>query len=209
MILLGAPGAGKGTQAKLIGDKYKVAHISMGDLLREAVRAETELGSAAKEHMTTGKLVPNEIVMALLKERLNSTGVQNGYILDGFPRNVDQAKLLVEVDEQDLVLNIEVDFAVLLKRLTGRRSCGQCGAVFHIKYNPPAKEGICDRCGSELIHREDDSEAMISKRLETYNNQTKPLIRFYEDKHLLKTIPGKGDIDNIFATIVSVLDDLK
>ncbi len=206
MILLGAPGAGKGTQAKLIAGKYRIPHIATGDLLRETVAKETHLGKEAKEFMNRGELVPDQLVVDLIKERLTEPDSENGYILDGFPRTVQQAKKLAEVEDVDIVLNIDVNFDLLLDRLTGRRSCGKCGAVFHIKNNPPKIEDVCDKCGSLLTSRTDDREEVIRNRLETYNNQTKPLIQFYEQRNKLNNITGSGSIEDIFNEIVSVVD---
>lgn len=190
----------------MIADKYHIPHIATGDLLREAVSKETELGKQAKEFMNKGELVPDQIVIDMISERLQKSDAANGYILDGFPRTVQQAEKLVEIEEIDVVLNIDVDFAVLLERLTGRRSCGKCGEVYHIKYNPPKSEGICNRCGSKLIQRKDDREDVIRNRLETYNKQTKPLINFYEQRNKIKNITGSGGIEKIFDSIISTLE---
>ncbi len=208
IILLGAPGAGKGTQAKLIAEKYQIPHISTGDLLREAVLKQTYLGKIANEYMGTGKLVPDQVVIKLILDRIARPDTKCGYILDGFPRTVQQAEQLAENEDVDVVLNIDVDFAILLERLTGRRSCPSCGAVFHIKYNPPQLADKCDTCQTRLIHRVDDTEMVIRNRLETYNNQTKPLIEFYHNKNILKTVPGAGVINEIFQNITKILGDI-
>lgn len=205
MILLGAPGAGKGTQAKLIADKFEILHVATGDLLRDAVIKETELGIKAKEYMSRGELVPDQIVIDLILERLKGTDAKVGYILDGFPRTVHQAEKLAKVEEVDIVLNLDVDFDLLLERLTGRRSCASCGAVFHLKYNPPKAENICNKCGSGLIQRPDDHEDVIKNRLETYNRLTRPLIEFYDHLGKLKNVPGDGEINGIFNSIVSLI----
>ena len=194
---------------KLIADKYKVLHIATGDLLRDAVAKQTELGDKAKEYMSQGELVPDQIVIDMIRERLTDQDAAGGYILDGFPRTLGQAEKLTEVEDVDVVLNIDVTFDILIDRLTGRRSCGNCGAVYHITNNPPKSENKCDRCSSELIQRSDDHEEVIRNRLETYENQTKPLIQFYENQNKLKNIPGNDDINSIFRSIVIVLDNLK
>jgi adenylate kinase len=209
MILMGAPGAGKGTQAKKLAEKYGLLHIATGDLLREAVAKQTLLGNQAKGYMESGKLVPDQIVIDLIKERLDKPDAAKGYILDGFPRTLQQAEILMEVEEVDVVLDLEVDFDILLERLTGRRSCSSCGAVYHIKYTTPKNEGKCDKCGAELYQRADDKEEVIKNRLETYTNQTKPLIEFYNQKNKLKTIHGDGEIQEIFNAIVVVLDSIE
>ncbi len=209
MILLGAPGAGKGTQAKLIAKKFQLAHIATGDLLRDSVAKETTLGVQAKEYMDKGELVPDQLVIDMIKERLTQSDALNGYILDGFPRTLQQAEKMIEVEDVDVVLNIDVDFNLLLERLTGRRSCSRCGEVFHIKYNPPTTENICDKCGAQLTQRADDKEEVIRNRLETYNNQTKPLIQFYKQRNILKNIRGSGTIEEIFENIVSALEEFK
>ena len=208
MILLGAPGAGKGTQAKMIAEKYQIPHLATGDLLREAVTNETALGKAAKIFMDRGEFVTDQIVIDLIQERLNSVDTGNGFILDGFPRTVQQAEKLAEVEKIDLVLNIDVNFNKLLERLTGRRSCGNCGAVYHIKYNQPKNENLCDKCGSKLYQRTDDSEDVIRNRLETYNKQTKPLIQYYNERKMLRNIQGSGGIDEIFSIIIGILDNI-
>ena len=209
MILLGAPGAGKGTQAKMIAEKYQIRHLATGDLLREAVTKETALGKAAKIFMDRGELVTDQIVIDLIQERLNSVDTGNGFVLDGFPRTVQQAEKLAEVQKIDLVLNIDVNFNHLLERLTGRRSCAKCGAVYHIKYNQPKNENFCDNCGSKLYQRADDREEVIRNRLETYNKQTKPLIQYYNERKILRNIPGSGSIDEIFSIIIEILDNVK
>jgi adenylate kinase len=209
LILLGAPGAGKGTQAKLIAEEFEIPHIATGDLLRAAVVKQTELGKQAKVYMTRGELVPDQIVIDMIAERLSDQDAKNGYVLDGFPRTVQQAKKLGQIQTIDMVLNIDVDFALLLERLTGRRSCGECGEVYHIKYNPPLTPGICDKCGAKLYQRTDDKKEVIENRLVTYNNQTKPLVEFYGKNKLLKNVPGAGTIEDIFKSIKDILDKLE
>lgn len=212
LILLGGPGAGKGTQAKLLIEKYKIPQISTGDILRAAVKEGTEMGKKAKEYMDAGKLVPDEVVIGIIEDRLKQPDAQKGFILDGFPRTVPQAEALDQTlakmgSKIDHVLSIEVDEEELVTRLTGRRTCknAACGQMYHIKFNPPKKEGVCDKCGSELYQRDDDNETTVRSRLKTYNEATKPLIDYYQKKGLLKTIKGVGSIEDIFNQIVSIL----
>lgn len=201
IILLGPPGCGKGTQAKKISEKYGLAHVSTGDLLRKAVKEKTELGLKVKEYMDKGKLGPDALVLELIKPSLSGD-----VILDGFPRSLNQALMLKKIFSPDAVLNINVDFNVLVKRLTGRRSC-RCGAVYHVDYNPPEKENVCDKCGSRLYHRDDDKEAVVVKRLETYKKETKPLIDYYKKEGVLKTVNGNLSIDDVFNEICRVLNN--
>lgn len=212
LILLGGPGAGKGTQAKKLIDKYQIPQISTGDILRAAVKEGTELGRKAKEYMDAGKLVPDEVVIGIIKDRLAQPDCKKGFILDGFPRTVPQAEALDKVlgelgSKIDHVISIEVDEEELVTRLTGRRTCKNpsCGMMYHIKFNPPKKEGICDKCGSELYQRDDDNEATVRSRLATYNQATKPLIDYYQAKGLLRPIAGVGSIDEIFQKICTIL----
>jgi len=163
LIVLGAPGSGKGTQAKFITRKYRIPQISTGDLLRDAVKRETVLGIKAKEYMNTGNLVPDAIVLDLLKERLKKDDSTKGFILDGYPRNIAQANELGKITDIDLVINIDVDYGLLIQRITGRRTCKDCGAIFHLEFNPPSKEGICDKCSGELFQRSDDTEETVKK----------------------------------------------
>ena len=199
IILLGPPGCGKGTQAKKISEKYGLAHVSTGELLRKAVKEKTGLGLKAKEYMDNGKLVPDKLVIELMKEKLSDNA-----LLDGFPRTINQALALKNFFDVNVVLNIDVDFRILVKRLTGRRSCA-CGAVYHIEYNPPEKENVCNKCGSKLYQRDDDREDVVIKRLETYKKETAPLTKYYSEKNKLKTVDGNGSIDETFMKICEIL----
>ena len=203
IVLLGAPGAGKGTQAKFISDKYEIPHLSTGDMLRDAVRQRTPEGIRAEEYMNLGRLVPDDVVLSIVEKRIKES---NGFLLDGFPRTIPQAQALEKITPLDAVIDIEVDFDVLLQRLTGRRTCPKCGAVYHILYNPPKKEGICDRCGTSLIQREDDNEVTVKKRIETYREQTQPLINYYRERGLLHPVDGNRGIQEIFRDIVEILN---
>ncbi len=214
IVLLGAPGAGKGTQAKKLIEKYGIPQISTGDILRKAVADGTPLGKEAKSYMDKGELVPDSVVIGLVKERLQQDDCKKGFILDGFPRNTSQAETLDQVlDEMGMplqvALSVDVDFDVLMKRLTGRRTCKSCGQMYNIYFSPPQKEGVCDKCGGELYQRDDDKEETIKKRLEVYEAQTAPLIDYYEKKGILKRVNGVGNIDEIFANICAILDSIK
>lgn len=210
LVLLGAPGSGKGTQAKLLIDKLNIPQISTGDLLRAAVDAQTPLGRQAKTIMDAGQLVPNDLVFGLMRERLSNPDTQNGFILDGFPRNVEQAEELDKLLDglampiQKSIL-IDVDFDNLMQRLTGRLTCSSCGEVFNIFTNPPVLEEECDKCGGKLHHRSDDNEETISKRLRVYETQTRPVADYYAKQGKLSIIEGKGDIEDIFATMQAAL----
>lgn len=211
IVLLGAPGAGKGTQAKKLIDKYVIPQISTGDILRKAVADETPLGKEAKSYMDKGELVPDSVVIGLVKERLAQDDCKKGFILDGFPRNTSQAETLDGVLSEmsmplTVALSVDVDFDVLLKRLTGRRTCKDCGQMFNVYFSPSSKEGACDKCGAELYHRDDDEESTIKKRLDVYKAQTEPLIDYYSGKGILKRVDGIGDINDIFNKVVSLLE---
>ena len=202
IIFLGAPGAGKGTYAKILKEEYKIPHISVGDLLREALSKETPIRVQAKEYMLNGQLVPDEIVLELLKERLSQDDTKEGLILDGFPRNIKQAEMLNEISDISKVLNFDVSDEVVLKRLSGRETCKDCGAIFN-KHKLPSKEiGICDHCQGELIQREDDKEETILQRLNTYKKQTKPLEEFYNNLGILHTINSNIDLSDSACTAI-------
>jgi adenylate kinase len=210
LILLGPPGAGKGTQAKKMIEELKIPQISTGDILRAAVKEGTEMGIEAKKYMDAGKLVPDSVVIGIIDDRLKEADCEKGFILDGFPRTVDQASSLDEMLEKsgrkiDHVISIEVPDADLLARLTGRWMC-TCGASFHKIFNPPKEDGICDLCGAKLYQRDDDKEAAIKVRLENYHKQTAPLIEYYSGKGLLRSIDGTGTPDAIYAAIMAVVN---
>ncbi len=211
LVLLGAPGAGKGTQAKKLIERYSIPQISTGDILRKAVADGTPLGKEAKSYMDKGELVPDSVVIGIIRERLKENDCKKGYILDGFPRNVAQAKALDEMLKSlnsplDFAISIDVSFDELMKRLTGRRTCKGCGQMYNIYFSPPKKEGVCDKCGGELYQRDDDKEETIRKRLEVYEAQTAPVIGYYKEKGILKSVPGTGSIDDIFNKIISILE---
>jgi len=210
LILLGPPGAGKGTQAQRLVDRLKVPQISTGDLLRAAVREGTDLGKQAKEYMERGELVPDSIVVGMLEERIKADDCTPGCILDGFPRAVSQAEALAGVFSGlgralDHVVSIEVPEEELVKRLTGRRSCPRCGAMFHVMFSPPKQEGVCDKCGGELITRADDNEETIRNRISVYREQTEPLKKFYQEKGLLRPVDGTGTPQEIEKKIAEVV----
>ncbi len=211
LILLGPPGAGKGTQAQMISERYHIPQISTGDILRKAVRENTLLGMRAKEFMERGELVPDEVVIGIVEERLKEPDCERGFILDGFPRTRPQAealqKILANIGKAiNYVINIEVEDEELIRRLSGRRTCRDCGAMYHIYFNPPKNEGICDRCGGNLYQREDDKEETIRTRLREYNRQTAPLIEYYQGKRALHSIRGIGNKEQIFSQISNLLD---
>ncbi|WP_455675419.1 adenylate kinase [Pradoshia sp.] len=213
LVLMGLPGAGKGTQAERIVEEYQIPHISTGDMFRAAMKDETPLGLEAKSYMDKGELVPDEVTIGIVRDRLAKGDCQKGFLLDGFPRTVAQAEaleaLLAEMDRQlDYVINIEVDKSILMERLTGRRICKACGATYHLVFNPPAKEGVCDRCGGELYQRADDNEATVKNRLDVNIQQSQPLITFYEGKGYLRNLDGQQPIDKVFADIEELLGSL-
>ena len=210
IIMLGAPGAGKGTQAKLIAEKYGVPHISTGDIFRANIKNGTELGKEAKEYMDKGLLVPDELTVRLLLDRVAQDDCKNGYVLDGFPRTIPQAEVL---DKKLTKLGDSVDFAVdvdvpdenIIRRMSGRRACLNCGATYHIVNIPPKKEGICDVCGSELVLRDDDQPETVKNRLKVYHEQTQPLIEYYTAKGVLRTVDGTLPMEEVFDAIVKIL----
>jgi len=207
LILLGPPSAGKGTQASMLAQKFGLLHLATGDLLRESVAAGTSLGRKAKKFMDSGALVPDAIVLGLLERKMKSTSQPKGFILDGFPRSIEQAKTLDEITDIDLVLCIDVDYAKLVERATGRRICKNCGAVYHLKFNPPRNPGRCDRDGGELYLRNDDNEAVIRKRLTTYEQQTRPVIQYYESRKKLRYIDGDGRIEDVRKRLLDAIVD--
>ncbi len=204
LILLGAPGAGKGTQSKYITEKFGIPQISTGDILRKAVRDGTEVGKLAKSYMDDGKLVPDDVIIEIMKARLNESDCAKGYILDGFPRTLDQAEKLDEITRIDVVVNLQVSTETILKRLTGRRSCAKCGAVYNLSFEPPPAGGKCT-CGGEIYQRDDDKEATVLKRIETYKNQTEPLIKYYSGKNLLKNVEEKNTPSEVFQEVEKIL----
>ncbi len=210
LVLLGAPGAGKGTQAKKLTAKYTIPQISTGDILRKAVADRTPLGKEAKSYMDKGELVPDSVVIGLVKERIVRDDCKNGYILDGFPRNTSQAEVLDKVLADmnaplDIALSVDVKKNDLMKRLTGRRTCKGCQQMYNVHFSPPKKEGICDKCGGELYQRADDKEDTIKNRLDIYEKSTAPLIDYYGKKSILKSVKGNGSIEDIFNSICSIL----
>jgi len=210
LVLLGAPGAGKGTQAKKLIEKYGIPQISTGDLLRAAVKDGTPLGKEAKSYMDSGGLVPDSVVLGMVEERLKQDDCKKGYILDGFPRNTAQAEELDKMlDKMGMAMTAAVSVDVpsedLMKRLTGRRTCKACGQMYNIYFSAPKTEGSCDKCGGELYQRDDDQEATIKNRLKVYEDQTSPLIKYYGAKGILHSIQGTGSIDDIFAKVCAAV----
>ena len=210
IIMLGAPGAGKGTQAKMIAAKYSIPHISTGDIFRANIKEGTELGKKAKEYMDNGQLVPDELTVKILLDRVAKDDCKNGYVLDGFPRTIPQAEVLdTEVEKLgekiDYAIDVEVPDENIVKRMGGRRACVKCGATYHIEHVPPKKEGICDTCGAELILRDDDKPETVKNRLDVYHKQTQPLIDFYNNKGVLKEVDGTVDMMDVFTAITKIL----
>jgi len=210
LILLGPPGAGKGTQAKMMVEKYGIPQISTGEILRANLKAETELGLEAKKYMDAGGLVPDKVVIGIVANRIKEDDCRNGYMLDGFPRTVPQAEALSEILAKegsgiDHVISIEVPNEELMGRLTGRRTCRKCGQGYHVMFDPPKKEGVCDKCSGELYQRDDDNETTVGSRLEVYTKETQPLIDYYKDKGLLRPVDGVGQIQEIFDRVVAIL----
>ena len=210
IIMLGAPGAGKGTQAKMIADKYGVPNMSTGDIFRANIKNGTELGMEAKKYMDQGLLVPDELTVRILLDRVAQDDCKNGYVLDGFPRTIPQAEVLDSEltklgDHIDYAINVDVPDENIVKRMSGRRACLTCGATYHIEHVPPKKEGICDVCGSELVLRDDDKPETVKNRLNVYHEQTQPLIDFYTEKGVLKTVDGTVPMEEVFAAITAIL----
>jgi adenylate kinase len=213
IALFGPPGAGKGTQAKELSKHYGIPHISTGDILRANVRDGTELGMKAKEYMDKGELVPDEVLIGLIKNRINDPDCVSGYLLDGYPRTIPQADALKLILDEiskplDAVLNVDVSDDELVARLGGRRTCS-CGESYHLKFKPPVNDGVCNACGSELYQRDDDMEDVIRQRLSTYNDKTKPLINYYQNAGILVNINGENTVDAVFADILTVMDQYK
>ena len=209
LVLIGCPGAGKGTQAKMLSKKFGIAHISTGDLLRDQMKRGTELGKKVSEIMNTGGLVSDDIVSAMLADRIKEDDCKKGYILDGYPRNVAQAQGLDDITGPlDKVICYEVADDVIVDRMTGRRSCPECGKMYHLTYNPPKTEGKCDDCGAELIQRKDDNEETVKNRLKVYHETTAPVIDYYRNKGILMTVSGVGDIEDIFNKVASALEGI-
>ena len=210
IVMLGAPGAGKGTQAKMIAEKYTIPHISTGDIFRANIKEGTPLGLEAKSYMDQGKLVPDELTVKILLDRVAKDDCKNGYVLDGFPRTIPQANVLKEAlekqnDKIDYAINVDVPDENIVRRMSGRRACVTCGATYHIEHVPPKKEGVCDKCGSELILRDDDKPETVLNRLKIYHDQTQPLIDFYNNEGILKEVDGTIDVKDVFANIVAIL----
>jgi adenylate kinase len=209
IILLGPPGSGKGTQATLLTEKYSIPQISTGDILRAAVRDQTELGQQAKAYMDEGELVPDDLVVQIVKDRLSQKDCKRGFVLDGFPRTLIQAETLDKTGIPiEAVINVHVDNEEILKRLTGRRTCSACGKMYHIYFEPPQKEDVCDKCQGQLYQRDDDKEETIRNRLVVYDRQTAPLIDWYQGRNILHTVKGAGQIQEIFQSITSLLTNL-
>lgn len=212
IIMLGAPGAGKGTQAKKIAAKYDIPHISTGDIFRANIKSGTELGNKAKTYMDQGLLVPDELVVDLVVDRVKQEDCARGYVLDGFPRTIPQAEALTKAlaaigEKMDYAIDVNVPDENIVHRMSGRRACVGCGATYHLEYAPTKTEGICDACGKELILRDDDKPETVKKRLGVYHEQTQPLIDYYTNAGILKTVDGTVDINDVFQTIVDILGE--
>ena len=210
IVMLGAPCAGKGTQAKMIAEKYTIPHISTGDIFRANIKEGTPLGLEAKSYMDQGKLVPDELTVKILLDRVAKDDCKNGYVLDGFPRTIPQANVLKEAlekqnDKIDYAINVDVPDENIVRRMSGRRACVTCGATYHIEHVPPKTEGICDKCGSELILRDDDKPETVLNRLKIYHDQTQPLIDFYNNEGILKEVDGTIDVKDVFENITKIL----
>ncbi len=210
IIMLGAPGAGKGTQAKKIADRYQIPHISTGDIFRANIKKGTELGRKAKSYMDQGLLVPDELTLELIMDRFQNPDCANGYVLDGFPRTIPQAEALTAAlekngDSIDYAINVEVPDENIITRMSGRRACLACGATYHVVYAPTKEEGVCDRCGEKLVLRDDDKPETVKKRLDVYHSQTQPLIDYYTKQGKLAEVDGTQSVDAVFDAIVKIL----
>lgn len=206
IIFFGAPGAGKGTQAEIVSKKLDIPTISTGNIIREAIKNGTEMGLSAKSYIDAGKLVPDEVVIGIIKDRLDKDDCKNGFILDGFPRTIPQAKALDEMGVKiDVVLNIEVSDEDIVKRMSGRRTCPKCGSTYHIEFNPTKTEGVCDNCGTELTVRKDDHPDVVKSRLDVYHSETEPLKAFYEEKGILRTVVGQKELKDTTALTAKAL----
>ena len=210
IIMLGAPGAGKGTQAKKIAEKYGIPHISTGDIFRANIKGGTELGMKAKSYMDQGQLVPDDVTIGMLLDRISEADCANGYVLDGFPRTIPQAESLTKAlsdrgEKMDYAIDVDVPDEAIVIRMAGRRGCLKCGATYHIVYNAPKTEGVCDVCGEKLVLRDDDKPETVQKRLTVYHDQTQPLIEYYKEAGILATVDGTKDLNKVFEDIVNVL----
>jgi len=211
LLIMGPPGAGKGTQAEVLARELNITNISTGDMFRAAIKEGTEMGRKAKEYMDMGELVPDSVVVGIIKDRLSQADCARGFLLDGFPRTVVQAEALEETLKTmgrtlDGVINIFVPREKIVDRLTGRRICRDCGASYHVQYNPPAKDDVCDACGGELYQRSDDNETVVNNRLDIYESKTQPLIDYYAKRNLLKSVNGDQDIKKVLGDILTILD---
>lgn len=212
IVMLGAPGAGKGTQAIKIADKYDIPHISTGDIFRANIKGGTELGQKAKSYIDKGELVPDEVTIGMLLDRIAQDDCKNGYVLDGFPRTIPQAESLTEAlksqgDQIDFALNIDVPDEAIIERMSGRRACPKCGATYHIVYAAPKTENICDKCGTELIIRSDDKPKTVKDRLNVYHQQTEPLIAYYKTAGVLREVDGTQELPKVFEDVVAILSE--
>ena len=211
IVMLGAPGAGKGTQAQKIAEKYGIPHISTGDIFRYNIKNGTELGMEAKQYMDRGQLVPDELTVRILLDRVSKEDCADGYVLDGFPRTIPQAEVLTDElnkrnDRIDYAVDVDVPDEAIVTRMSGRRACTNCGATYHIVYAAPKQEGICDVCGEKLVQRDDDKPETVANRLKVYHEQTQPLIDYYSGQGVLKTVDGTGSLEQVFADITAILE---